>query len=113
MDFRKYFSYEATEIPKEIIMQLSEDDLDSLYADSNPTDRFNVYFHLENELHYLLGQEEFIASAYVCYLISYYLFTALTPPHSDTLALAFANRALELFPSEKYQRWLKEVKRGN
>lgn len=113
MDLRKYFRYESSVISEEVVIQLSEDDLDTIYADGNSVDRFNAYFHLENELLYLMEQKNYSAAAHVCYLISYYLFTALTPPHSDTLALAYANKALELSPTDKYQNWLKEVKRGN
>lgn len=113
MDFRRYFSYESAVIPEEMIMELSEDDLDTIYADGNSEDRFNAYFHLENELNYLMEQKRYSMAAHVCYLISYYLFTALTPPHSESLALAYAKKALDLFPTDQYRKWIEEVKRGN
>ncbi len=113
LDFGKYFGCESAPVPEEYMMQMKENDLDILYADGDVTERFNVYFHLQNELIFLLGRENDRAAAHVCYLISYYLFVALTPPHSEILAMAYAKKAFELYPMEQYQEWMEEVRKGN
>ena len=46
-------------------------------------------------------------------LISYYVFTPLTPPHSETIALEFAKKAISIDSTEKYIHWLKIVNKGN
>lgn len=52
-------------------------------------------------------------TAYVCYLISYYIFVSLTPPHSENIALEFIKEAINLDACEKYIKWLDIVKAGN
>lgn len=114
MDIKQYFfDYESTYIPEEKVMQITEKMLDDLYATANDTEQFNVFFHLQNELFYLLNKEMNKEAAYISYLISYYLFVALTPPHSETLAQEFAKEAIKLDSCPKYLEWLEEVKAGN
>ncbi len=113
MDLKQYFMYESTYIPEEKVFLLTEEFLDDLYVTSDEIDKFNIFFHLQNEYFYLLRKERHIEAAYVCYLISYYLFQPLTPPHSCTLAYEYAARAIELNPIPKYSEWLEEVGRGN
>lgn len=113
MNMEQYFSYESTYIPSDEVLKIDERILDDLYSTSNSTEKFNVFFHLQNEYFYLLNNKKNKEAAHVCYLISYYLFTALTPPHSETLAEEFAKTAIRLDNSLKYSEWLNEVKNGN
>ncbi|KAB1437975.1 hypothetical protein [Candidatus Galacturonibacter soehngenii] len=113
MDIMEYFSYESSEIPIEIVMELTETDLDNLYAQCNEIEAINVFFHLQNEYIYLKEQNSKKELAYICYLISYYIFTALTPPHSEHIAEDYAKKALYYFNDEKYNNWLKIVSQGN
>jgi hypothetical protein len=72
MDIMEYFSYGSPKIPKKVVMELTETDLDNLYAKCNEIEAINVFFHLQNEYIYLKEQKEI---AYICYLISYYIFS--------------------------------------
>lgn len=113
MDMKQYFRYESTYIPNDEVLKIDERMLDDLYSTSNEIEKFNVFFHLQNEYFYLLNNGKHKEAAHICYLISYYLFTALTPPHSETLAQEFAITAMKLDNSPKYLEWLSEVKNGN
>ncbi|KYH34540.1 hypothetical protein CLTEP_14680 [Clostridium tepidiprofundi DSM 19306] len=113
MDIKKYFDYYSTVIPIEKVMELSENDLDDLYANSEEVDRMNVFFHLFNEYIYLKQQDAKKETAHICYLISYYVFHPLTPPHSENIALEYAKKAIQYDNDIKYNDWIKEVMRGN
>lgn len=113
MDMHKYFKYESTFIPIKEVMELNEKILDDLYATSSETEKFNVFFHLQNEYYYLLNKKEYKKAAHICYLISYYLFIALTPPHSESLAREYALAAIKLDDLPMYREWLNEVEMGN
>lgn len=113
MEIKSFFSYYSKEIPVENIFELTENILDDLYANSNETNQFNIFFHLQNEYFYLKNNNNIKELAYICYLISYYIFHPLTPPHSEELALAYAEMALELDNNTKYKDWIEEVKEGN
>ena len=52
-------------------------------------------------------------TAHISYLISYYLFHPLTPPHSEELGMEFALETLKYDDNEKYHEWIEEVKGGN
>ncbi|TCW33334.1 hypothetical protein EDC21_12216 [Thermohydrogenium kirishiense] len=113
MDIKKYFDYYSSVIPIESVMELSENDLDDIYANSTDIERMNVFFHLFNQYIFLKQQDANKEVAHICYLISYYVFTALTPPHSENIALEFAKKAIQYNNDEKYTEWVKEVLRGN
>ena len=53
MDIKSFFSYYSEEIPVENIFELTESVLDELYVNSNETNQFNIFFHLQNEYFYL------------------------------------------------------------
>lgn len=113
MNIKKYFSYESEPIPTDHVFSLSEELLEDLYTNSSEIEQMNIFFHLQNEYFFLKKAGKTHEVAYLCYLISYYLFTPLTPPHSDTIALEFAKEAVSLEQTEKYKNWLKLVKQGN
>lgn len=115
MDFQKYFEYKNYNfiIPVNEIMKLNERELGSLYAENDESTKFNVYFILLNEYHYLEQSNNFEESAHVCYLISYYLFHLLTPPASEELAMIYAQKARTIHDIPKYHEWIEEVEKGN
>lgn len=109
----KFFTYYSREIPADKVFLLTEEILGNLYASFSEIEGCNVFFHLQNEYFYLKSQGLIKEAAYICYLISYYLFHLLTPPHSDKLAYEYAQKAIKLDPTSKYADWLEEVKKGN
>lgn len=113
LNFKDFFQYDSQEIPADKVFLLTERILDDLYSSSSEIERCNIFFHLQNEYFYLKNRDAIRETAYICYLISYYLFTPLTPPHSDTLACEFAKKAVELDSSNKYVDWLNIVANGN
>lgn len=113
MEIKNYFSFYSEPIPVENIVLLTEDILNDLYAASSEVDQLNIFFHLQNEYFFLKNAEKVSETAYLCYIISYYIFTALTPPHSEELALEYIKEAIRLEPKEEYRDWLEIVKKGN
>jgi hypothetical protein len=113
MNINKYFEYYSEPIPAKNIFLVTEEILDDIYVNSSEVDRLNVFFHLQNEYFFLINNNLFKEAAYVCYLISYYLFTPLTPPHSDVIALEYIKKAIELDPDDKYKSWIEFVRKGN
>lgn len=113
MDLTKYFSYHSEPIPAENVFSLTEIFLSDLYVNSSDVEKLNIFFHLQNEYFFLKNSGKMRETAYLCYLISFYLFTPLTPPHSDVIALEFAKEAVSIDPTEKYINWLNIVKQGN
>lgn len=109
MNINKFFKYNSCLIPPEEVFSITEETLDYLYINLSEVERFNVYFHLEREYFYLKNEGKLKETAYICYLISYYIFILLIPPHSDVLALEFIKEAISLFPDEKYKQWLEYV----
>lgn len=106
-------SFESCEIPADEVFLITEETLDNIYTSSSEADQFRPFFHLQNEYFILKNQNLARETAYVCYLISYYVFTALTPPHSEEIALEFAQEAVRRDPCAKYIQWLDIVKQGN
>ncbi|EOD00947.1 hypothetical protein [Caldisalinibacter kiritimatiensis] len=113
MDIKKYFDYYSSVIPIERVMELSENDLDDLYANSKEIDGINVFFHLLNQYIYLKQHDAKKETAHICYLISYYVFTALTPPHSENIALEYGKKAIQYNNDTKYKEWIEEILKGN
>lgn len=113
MNIKAFFGFESKEIPADEIFTLTEETLDDMYAASSEIEQYNIYFHLQNEYTYLKNANCVRETAYVCYLISYYVFVALTPPHSEKIALEYICEAIRLDACEKYNKWLDTVKQGN
>lgn len=109
MNMFNYFNYHSELIPQRYIFDLNEKILDDLYQQSNDTEQLNVFFHLQYNYISLLKHNHLKEAAYICYLISYYLFVPLTPPHSEIIALEYASQAMTLFPTEKYKQWIEFV----
>lgn len=110
---KEYFSYYSEEIPIEKVFELNGRILLDLYIDSSEVERLNIFFHLQNEYFYLKNKNRVKETAYICYLISCYIFSIATPPHSEELALEYAKMALELEDKKLYRDWIEEVKAGN
>ena len=64
---------------EEVLLGLTQDDLNCFYADASEVDRLNLFFVLEASLHRLQGKERMKTAAYCAFLMAYYLFIALTP----------------------------------
>lgn len=105
--------FEHSGLSVDDLFSITEDSLDSLYVKSSETEQFYPFFHLYNEYFILKKKNLSKETAYVCYLISYYVFTVLTPPHSEEIALEFASETVRLNPCTKYIQWLDIVKQGN
>ena len=71
---------------EEVLLGLTQDDLNCFYADASEVDQLNLFFVLEASLHRLQGKERMKTAAYCAFLMAYYLFIALTPPASFELA---------------------------
>lgn len=108
----EYFEFYSNEMPKDIYC-IDENILGDIYAKSDEVTGLNVYFHLQSWQIYLFEDGKKEECAYVCYLLSYYLFVVLTPPKSMELAMHYAKIAFSLNPNEKYEQWIKEVEKGN
>ncbi len=113
MNIKDYFTFYSDPIPVENVFLLTPEVLSDLYCSSSEIEQLNIFFHLQNEYFFLLNDNHIKEAAYICYLISYYLFTPLTPPHSDTLALEFIKKAIDLNSTDEYLDWLEIVKSGN
>lgn len=113
MDLLSHFEFHSQLIPVKNIFDLTEAILSDLYTQSNEVEGLNIYFHLQYNYYSLLKNNHFKEAAHICYLMSYYLFVPLTPPHSESLALEFATKAEELNPNEKYVQWIEYVLKGN
>ena len=79
---------------EEVLLGLTQDDLNCFYADASEVDRLNLFFVLEASLHRLQGKERMKTAAYCAFLMAYYLFIALTPPASFELAEFYIDRVL-------------------
>lgn len=113
INIKQYFNYDKPAIPPELVYEITESFLDDFYASSNDSEKFNLFFHLLHEYQFLNSLDLQEETAYLCYLLSYYLFVSLTPPHSMPLALFYAKEAVRLHETEKYKEWLNLVERGN
>ena len=90
---------------EEVLLGLTQDDLNYFYADASEVDRLNLFFVLEASLHRFQGKERMKTAAYCAFLMAYYLFIALTPPASFELAEFYIDRALEWDETPEYRRW--------
>lgn len=113
MNIMSFFSWDSVGIPVERIFEIDETVIEQLYVKGNETERFNVFFYLQREFFALKNNNHKKELAHISYLISYYLFIALTPPHSCELALEYAKTAFEVDRSVKYRKWIEFVKKGN
>ena len=115
MKLKKYVGFENFVIPIDEVSEISIKDLDEFYLEGNCFDKFNLFFILLNEYHYISGltparNKEL---SVVCHLISYYLFVLATPPASLNLAQVYAEKALEYYESPQNIEWIEMVKKGN
>lgn len=98
---------------EEVLLGLTQDDLNCFYADASEVDRLNLFFVLEASLHRLQGKERMKTAAYCVFLMAYYLFIALTPPASFELAEFYIDRALEWDETPEYRQWKAIIDEGN
>ena len=112
MDILTSFSL-TDDVIDEVAARVTREVIDDLYVASNDMGRLNIFFNL----HYMytrsrnVGKKEI--AAHICFVISYYLFVLLTPPHSEEIALQYANEAVDLDNRKKYTEWISFIKKGN
>lgn len=100
-------------ISEDNILAMIPRDIDDQYEVSSEIERFNLFFILLATFHSCEDSNKTVLAAHMAYLLSYYLFVALTPPGSEKLALHYAQKALELNPSSLYTQWYDFVLTGN
>lgn len=88
-------------------------DLDSFYASAGEVDQLNLFFQLEASFHRYLAEGKRELAARLAFLAAYYLFTPLTPPASQELALYYIGEAVRLDPRREYREWLALMEQGN
>ena len=106
-------NFEEPAIPEEKLLLITTTELDDQYASLSESDQFNLFFVLLTTYDKYEKEKRRDLAAYTAYLISYYLFVSLTPPGSDSLALRYAEIAVNMNPMERYIEWQEFVKRGN
>ncbi|MBQ2141313.1 MAG: hypothetical protein II433_09500 [Acidaminococcaceae bacterium] len=98
----------------EVANKITREGMDDLYAMSNDVEKSNIFFNLQFIFISVKASGDRKLAAHIGYIISYYLFVLLTPPHSEEIALYYANEAVELAnKEEKYVEWVDFVKEGN
>ena len=75
--------------------------------------RVNLFFILLASLHYYEENGDAVRAAHLSFLTAYYVFTPLTPPGSECLALHYMNKAVSLNPIPEYKEWLLIMGKGN
>lgn len=106
-------NFENPVISEENILQITTSEIDNLYSILTETDQFNLFFVLLTTMDEYEKKDKIEAAAHVAYLLSYYLFVALTPPGSEQLALRYAEKAIEMNPVAIHKNWKKIVINGN
>ena len=100
-------------IGKEQILDIRPVDLDDFYLAASDYDKNNLFFVLLTSiLHYEDGGD-IVEAAHLNFLAAYYLYSTLTPPGSQSLALHYINRAISLNHLTEYDEWLDLIKKGN
>ena len=100
-------------IEKECVLETVIGDLDNFYASASDIDRVNFFFILLASLHYYEENGDAVRAAHLSFLTAYYVFTPLTPPGSECLALHYMNKAVSLNPIPEYKEWLSIMGKGN
>lgn len=106
-------NFEHPYIDEKTIGELTTNDLDCFYTDTDEVNRLNLFFILEASLHRLQCKGNWRAAARCSFLMAYYLFTSLTPPASHELAEFYIDKALEWDELSEYRQWKEIIDRGN
>ena len=98
----------------EVAGAITNEILGDLYIGSNDAEKANIFFNLQYIFLRLKDSENKDLAAHIAFIISYYIFVLLTPPHSEEIALYYAIEAAKLANmDEKYTNWIEFVKSGN
>ena len=100
-------------IPEEEILDLRPNDLDDFYAAAADWDKSNLFFVLLNTLHFYEEKMDGPRAGHLSFLIANYLFIALTPPGSASLALYYIKKAIRWNPLPEYEEWCALMEKGN
>lgn len=90
------------DLRKASISEIDEEKL-LLFKNEDYYSQTNLYFYLQNQLFKNENNPE--ASAYIHYLISYYLMVILTPLCYEELAFNHITHALKLSKNVQYKEW--------
>lgn len=100
-------------IEEECALEIVVGDLDNFHASASEIDRVNLFFILLTSLHYYEENDDAVRAAHLSFLTAYYVFTSLTPPGSECLALHYMNKAVLLNPMQEYREWISIMEKGN
>ena len=100
-------------IEEECVLEIAIGDLDNFYVSASDIDRVNFFFILLTSLHYYEENGDTVRAAHLSFLTAYYVFTPLTPPGSECLALHYMNKAVLLNPIQEYKECLSIMEKGN
>ena len=100
-------------IGKEQILDIRPADLDDFYLAASDYDKNNLFFVLLNSILHYEDSGDIVGAAHLNFLAAYYLYSALTPPGSQGLALHYINKAVLLNHLAEYDEWLDLIKKGN
>lgn len=100
-------------IKKENVLEICIEDLEDFYVATSDIDKTNLFFVLLASMHYYEEHGDAVRAAHLSYLTAFYIFTPLTPPGSEHLALHYINKALSLNPLLEYKEWLSIMEAGN
>ena len=92
-------------ISQEELKDLTATDLNDFYATASDPDKTNLFFVLLNSMHHYEAAGRMEETAYLCFLLAYYLFVPLTPPGSAPLAQYYLQKAILLDERPEYLRW--------
>ena len=105
--------FEHPYIDEKTLFELTLNDLDCFYTNSNEVDQLNLFFILESSLHRFQDQQNMKTAARCAFLMAYYLFVPLTPPASLELAEFYIDRALKWDETPEYHQWKEIIDKGN
>lgn len=100
-------------ICKEKILGIRPADLDDFYLAASDYDKNNLFFVLLNSVFHYESSGDIVEAAHLNFVAAYYLYSALTPPGSQNLALHYINRAVSLNHLAEYDEWFDLIKKGN
>lgn len=95
------------------VMEIGSGDLDDFYVSASNFDKSNLFFVLLASLHYYEENGDTVRAAHLNFLTAYYVFTPLTPPGSQQLALHYIKKAVSMNPLPEYKEWLSIMEKGN
>ncbi|SFB26752.1 hypothetical protein SAMN05216249_11634 [Acetitomaculum ruminis DSM 5522] len=110
---KKYLLSETSIIPRELVTNITVEELSDLYDEEDFSTDANISFALFHNYYWYKEQKLIVEAAYLSYLISYYFFILFTTPFCYEIALKHAKEACEMVNKKEYKEWLDYVYEGN